>query len=111
MKIAIVNVPRLEPHRPPPGPAIIANVCKHEGHAVTAYDLNIKFFHYCKQHGVDYHSYDAVWDRIIPMNDQQREFVNNFILIYTTAIVQEQYDYVLISVFGVWINSRPTNSQ
>lgn len=100
MKIAVVNVPRLEPHRPPPGPAIIANVCKQEGHDVKAYDLNIKFFCHCKQHNVDYHSYDAVWDRIISINDQQRDFVNRFILIYATAIAQEQYDYVLISVFG-----------
>jgi hypothetical protein len=100
MKIAVVNVPRLEPHRPPPGPAIIANVCKHAGHGVRAYDLNIKFFHYCRQHNIDYHSYDAVWDRIIAINAQQLEFVNSFISICTTEIVKQDYDYILISVFG-----------
>ena len=100
MKIAVVNVPRLEPHRPPPGPAIIANVCKHEGHEVQAYDLNIKFFHYCKQHGVDYHGYDAVWDRVVPISAEQKQFVDQFIAICAPGIAKEQYDYILISVFG-----------
>jgi hypothetical protein len=100
MKIAVVNVPRLEPHRPPPGPAIIANVCKHEGHDVTAHDFNIKFFHYCRQHNVDYHSYDAVWDRLVSINEQQLKFVNGFISTCVASIVQQNYDYILISVFG-----------
>jgi radical SAM superfamily enzyme YgiQ (UPF0313 family) len=101
IKTAIINVPRLEPHRPPPGPAIIANVCRLQGHVVTAYDLNIKFFHYCKDNNIDYHEFDQVWNQTTDFSTQQRKVFDNFLEYWCQKIAQENFDFVLVSVFGM----------
>jgi radical SAM superfamily enzyme YgiQ (UPF0313 family) len=100
MRTIILNVPRLEPHRPPPGPAIIANICKNLGHEVTAYDLNIKFYHFCKISNVDYYNFDSVWDKIIPLSGDQEKFVLDFIEYHCQWIAEENFDYIMIGIFG-----------
>lgn len=100
-KTAIISVPRLEPHRPPPGPAIIASVVNQQGHDVTAYDLNIKFFHYCRQHDIDYHEFDQVWNQTTDLLPEQKKIFDNFIDFWCKKIVDEQFDFILISVFGM----------
>jgi hypothetical protein len=99
-KTAILNVPRLEPHRPPPGPAIIANICIKQGHQVIAYDLNIKFFHYCKIFNVDYYEFDLFWDKVIPLTGDKREFVNKFIEYYCEELAQGNFDFIMVGIFG-----------
>jgi radical SAM superfamily enzyme YgiQ (UPF0313 family) len=101
IKTAILNVPRLEPHRPPPGPAIIANVCKQLGHDVSAYDLNIKFFHYCKDLGLDYHGFDVIWDNVTDPTELQQKIINDFLTYWCDIIVKENYDNILLSIFGM----------
>lgn len=101
MKIAVVNVPRLEPHRPPPGPAIIANVCKSQGHDVFAFDLNIEFFHYCRAHQVDYYGFDQVWDKYVTLNDDQNKFLHDFISLNVEEICKKEFDWILVSVFAM----------
>lgn len=100
IKTAIVSVPRLEPHRPPPGPAIIANVCKKIGHQVDAYDLNIKFLNRCKEIGLDYYSFDAVWDEFSKLEGEQKIVLDKFVAHWAKIIAEKNYDYILISVFG-----------
>lgn len=100
IKTAILNVPRLEPHRPPPGPAIIANICKQQGHDVTAYDLNIKFFHYCKMQGIDYYEYDLYWDKVAPLTGDKLEFVQRFIDYFCNEIKKGDFDYIMVGIFG-----------
>ena len=100
IKTAVINVPRLEPHRPPPGPAIIANICKQQGHSVVAYDLNIKFFYYCKLHNVDYYSFDIYWDKISPLEGDQEVFVQKFINYYCENISLENFNYIMVGVFA-----------
>lgn len=101
MKTAIISVPRLEPHRPPPGPAIIANICKSLNHEVVAYDLNIKFFLYCKNNNIDYYNFDSVWDKIIPLANEQEKFVLEFIQYYCNLLAEENYNYIMIGIFGM----------
>jgi len=101
MKIAVVNVPRLEPHRPPPGPAIIAKVCSNHGHEVTAYDLNIKFFQHCNNNNQNYHSYDSIFDEVIDATPDQLNFINKFIHHWCSKIAQQNFDAILLSVFGM----------
>lgn len=101
MKTLILSVPRIEPHRPPPGPAIIAQVCKNIGHQVTGIDLNIKFFHKCKKHGMDFFNFDPVWDQTTTPNQQQSQFINEFIDRWIDKIAGDEYDFIMLSVFGI----------
>jgi hypothetical protein len=100
IKTAIVNVPRLEPHRPPTGPAIICQVCENLGHQVSAFDLNIEFFHACKSHNIDYHGFDGVWNQTTAPSVDQLEFITDFIAHQCAEIHALNFDYLLVSVFG-----------
>lgn len=99
-RTAIVNVPRTEPHRPPPGSAIIAAVCKSLGHEVIGYDLNIDFFHYCKAVNVDYYEFDYIWENVSAASPHHQDLLNIFISDRVVKIVNGNFDHVMISVFG-----------
>lgn len=101
IRTAIVTIPRIEPHRPPTGAAIVANVCKSQGHDVTCHDLNIEFFHYCKKINIDYHAFDGIWDGFADPNNLQERTLVEFIGSWSRYIADQQYDRVLFSVFGV----------
>jgi radical SAM superfamily enzyme YgiQ (UPF0313 family) len=94
-------VPRIEPHRPPPGPAIIASVCKSLGHSVSAYDLNIKFWHFCKKNNLDYHAFDSVWDRVTDPEEFHKDRMDEFINRWCEHLAKQKLDYILVSVFGI----------
>jgi len=100
-RTAILTIPRIEPHRPPTGAAIVARVCQDQGHNVTCYDLNIEFFHYCKKINADYYKFDAVWDNFSSPDKQQEKILEEFILSWCQRIVKENYDRILVSVFGM----------
>ena len=99
-KTVILSIPRLEPHRPPPGPAIIAKICEQQGHNVTAYDLNIKFFNFCKTQNYDYHGFDQVWNRFADPSKEQSTILENFLNIWCNRLADENYDYIMIGIFG-----------
>lgn len=100
-KTVVLSIPRLEPHRPPPGPAIIAKICEQQGHDVTAYDLNIKFFNYCKNRNIDYHGFDQVWNKFADPDKTQTEILEQFLTVWCNRIVSENYDYIMLGVFGI----------
>lgn len=100
-RTAILTIPRIEPHRPPTGAAIVANVCKIQGHDVTCWDLNIEFFDYCNKFNIDYYKFDAIWDHYADPDVQQEKILQDFIAYWTDIIASEHYDRILISVFGV----------
>jgi len=100
-KTLVVNVPRVEPHRPPAGAAIVANICKLQGHDVTCLDLNLEFFHFCKDRNIDYYGFDSVWDNYASPDTEQQKTLNEFIITWSTFIAQKNFDHILISVFGM----------
>jgi radical SAM superfamily enzyme YgiQ (UPF0313 family) len=100
-RTAIVTIPRIEPHRPPTGAAIVAKVCQNQGHTVRCYDLNIEFFDYCKKFNVDYHAFDGIWDGFADPNPEQEQLLAEFINSWANHIAKQQYDRVLFSIFGV----------
>jgi hypothetical protein len=100
MKTAIVAVPRLEPHRPPPGSAIIANVCQQLGHEVQVFDLNIKFFHFCRDRDIDFYEFDPVWDEFSDISDHHQQILDEFVEHWSNIISTQGFDYVLFSIFG-----------
>lgn len=97
----MLAVPRIEPHRPPPGPAIIARVVADSGYDVTLLDLNIKFFHWCRQHGLDFYSFDGVWDRQRDLTLEQQQVLDQFVDHWVQVIINSDYQFILISVFGI----------
>lgn len=101
IKTLVINVPRVEPHRPPAGAAIVAKVCQLQGHAVTCYDLNLEFFYYCKDKNVDYYAFDSVWDNYAALDEIQETILTNFINFWSAKIANENYDRILVSVFGI----------
>lgn len=109
MKTAILAIPRIEQHRPPPGPAIVANLCANLGHQVTMYDLNIKLFRYCQQQNIEYNSFDVVFDNMADPTESQLLFLDNFIDRWAKKLAEQQFDYVMLGVFGIsahWFANR-----
>jgi len=100
IRTAIVTVPRIEPHRPPAGAAIIGAVCEKQGHDVTAYDLNIDFFNHCAYHNQDFYAYDRIWDEISNATPDQQKFIDKFIRNKVKLIAEQNYNYILVSIFG-----------
>jgi hypothetical protein len=83
------------------GASIVASVCDNLGHTVDLVDLNIKFYHLCKQQDLDYHKFDMVWDKYAEPTTEQSEFIDNFIDSYIANGNLDSYDHVMISVFGM----------
>jgi hypothetical protein len=100
MKTAVIAVPRLEPHRPPPGPAIVAKICADQGHTVTAYDLNIKMFNEFVKHGYDFYGLDEFFNRNTTITEEQKTLIDDFTDHWATRIADEKYDYLMIGIFS-----------
>jgi radical SAM superfamily enzyme YgiQ (UPF0313 family) len=101
VKILVLSVPRIEPHRPPLGVSILATVCENAGHDVTLVDLNIKFFNHCKKHNFDYFNFDDIWDSYRTATDVELKFINDFINQFTIDYNLNSYNYVMLSIFGM----------
>jgi len=98
MKNLIINVPRLEIHRPPISTAIIANAIKSAGFDVEALDLNCEFFHWLGSRNT-YYDYDEVWDSERPL--KMKEFKNIIRFIKEKSFKKiNNNDRIFISVFG-----------
>jgi len=100
MKTAVIAVPRLEPHRPPPGPAIVARICANQGHTVSVYDLNIKMFNEFVKHGYDFYALDEFFGGNTSITTLQRRLIDDFTERWAQNIIAEDYDYVLIGIFS-----------
>lgn len=101
IKTLILSVPRIEPHRPPPGPAIIAQICRDLGHEVSGIDLNIKFFQECKKQSIDYFAFDSIWDRVAKPDQEQQALIDSFIDRWVDKISKMPMDFIMLSVFGI----------
>lgn len=99
-RILVLSVPRLEPHRPPISASVVATVCKSLGHDVNQVDLNIDFFHYCKNNNQDFFKYDSIWNQVTVPTADQYNFINAFIQQFKQQFLKKVYDFVMISVFA-----------
>ena len=97
-KTLVVSIPRLEPHRPPVGPAIIANCIKQAGFPVDAVDLNIKFFRYLNDNKM-YYAFDQAFDGIRSLTLSEYKNIIRFLSMHYKPTVVN-VDFVAISVFG-----------
>lgn len=95
-RVLLINIPRLESHRPPVGTAILGNVLKLNGYSVSALDLNIKFFH---KFNTLFHEMDAVFDEIRPIAySEYKKIILLFREFYNPRF--DKFDTVALSVFG-----------
>lgn len=99
-KTAVISVPRIEPHRPPTGAAIICEICRLKSHDVTAYDLNIEFYHYCKTKNINYYNYEAAWEGNGLVSEYEQQSYLDFIDQWVDSVQKENYDYIMLSIFG-----------
>lgn len=97
MKNLIINVPRLEIHRPPIGTAIIANAIKSAGFDVEALDLNCEFFHWLGNRDA-YYAYDEVWDNERSLKLKEIKNIIRFIKEKSFKKINEN-NRIFISVF------------
>ena len=100
-KVLVLSVPRLEPHRPPLGTSVLATTCQNAGHNVELVDLNIKFFNKCKDAGLNYYNFDDVWDGYRDATTNELKFLKKFISDFIIAHDLQNFDYIMLSVFGV----------
>ena len=100
IKTAVISVPRIEPHRPPTGAAIICEVCRLQSHDVSAYDLNIEFYHYCKTKNINYYNFEAVWEGNEQLLENEKQAYLEFIDYWADLIQKQNYNYIMISIFG-----------
>ena len=97
MKNLIINVPRLEIHRPPISTAIIANAIKLAGFHVEALDLNCEFFHWLGNRNT-YYDFDEVWDDERPLKISEFKNIIRFIKKKSFEKISNN-DRIFISVF------------
>lgn len=100
-KTAVIAIPRLEPHQPPPGPAIVARICANLGHDVTVYDLNIKMFNEFVNHRYDFYALDEFFNYNASITEEQRQLIDKFTDHWAREITSKNYDYLMIGIFSI----------
>jgi hypothetical protein len=64
------------------------------------YDLNIKLFRHCQQQSVEYNGFDVIFDNVSDPTESQLLFLDNFINHWAKQLVEQEFDYVMMGVFG-----------
>jgi len=96
-RVLLVNIPRMEPHRPPIGTAILGNVLKINGYTVNVLDLNIKFFH---KYNNLFYKMDVVFDRVQPIKySEYKKIILLFREYYFPYF--DKIHTIALSVFGL----------
>ena len=97
----IYTLPPLEEFRPPISGAILASICKKEGHTCRIVDLQINLNNFLKQKNIATGYFNDVFFEQAPdFNTDQIELLNEFITAELTSVTKQHYDYVLISLFS-----------
>jgi radical SAM superfamily enzyme YgiQ (UPF0313 family) len=101
IKTLIYNLPPLERSRPPLSGAILASVCKNEGHNCHAVDLQVNLDKFLEQQGIDKEYFgDVFYEHSTGFTSDQIELLNKFITAELEPVAKQNYDYVLVSLFS-----------
>lgn len=97
----IVNLPPLEPTRPPLSGAILAAICKQRGHTVVTVDLQVELTKYLERSGIPKDYFDDVFFEFSPsFSTAQVDVATQFINELLERLDVQKYDYVLCSFFS-----------
>lgn len=100
-KTLIYNLPPLERSRPPLSGAILASVCKKEGHDCCVVDLQVKLDVFLKLQNIDKDYFgDVFYEHAPSFTNNQLELLNKFISAELEGVSDQNYDYVLVSLFS-----------
>jgi anaerobic magnesium-protoporphyrin IX monomethyl ester cyclase len=101
IKTLIYNLPPLEKNRPPLSGAILASVCKKEGHNCHVVDLQVNLDKFLKQRNIDVEYFsDVFYEHASSFTTDQIDLLNEFITEELKLVAEQHYDYILISLFS-----------
>ena len=101
IKTLIYNLPPLEKSRPPISGAILASVCKQQGHECHTVDLQLQLDKFLKKQNLDAEYFnDVFYEHSSSFNDNQIAILNKFIELELKFVAEQNYDYVLVSLFS-----------
>lgn len=101
IKTLIYNLPPLERSRPPLSGAILASVCKKEGHECHVVDLQVNLDKFLEQRGIDKEYFgDVFYEHSSTFTAEQIKLLTQFIAEELESVAQQNYDYVLVSLFS-----------
>lgn len=97
----IYSLPPLDRNRPPLSGAILASVCKKEGHDCHVVDLQVNLDKFLEQQGIDKEYFgDVFYEHSTGFTSDQIELLNKFITAELKLLATQNYDYVLVSLFS-----------
>ena len=100
-KTLIYSLPPLERTRPPLSGAILASICKNEGHDVHVSDLQINLDTFLQQQNIDREYFgDVFYEQSSNFNNDQIALLTRFIKLELESVAEQNYDYVLVSLFS-----------
>jgi len=101
IKTLIYNLPPLERSRPPLSGAILASVCKNEGHDCRTVDLQLNLDKFLEQQNIDKDYFgDVFFEHASSFTTDQIDLLNKFISEELKSVAEQNYDYVLVSLFS-----------
>ena len=100
-KTLVCSLPPLDQQRPPLAGAIVANICKQQGHEVTTVDLQCELNKFLNARGidVDYFS-DVFYENTPTFNDEQIVLLKEFINLELDRLKVSEFDYITCSLFS-----------
>lgn len=100
-KTLVISFPPLDPLRPPLAGAIVANICKQQGHMVTAVDLQSDLGFWLKDKDISQDYFDNVFYENAPtFNDSQINLLEEFITTTLDRLQVSEFDYIACSFFS-----------
>ena len=101
IKTLIYSLPPLDKNRPPLGGAILASVCKKEGHNCHVVDLQVNLDKFLEQRNIDAEYFDDLfYEHTSSATLDQINLLNEFITEELKSVAEQHYDYILISLFS-----------
>jgi radical SAM superfamily enzyme YgiQ (UPF0313 family) len=101
-KTLICSFPPLAQTQPPIGSAIVASVCKKEGHDVTVVDLQAELNKFLKKKNIDLDYFDDIFylHSNLSFSQEQRILLEEFILAEFDRLDMSKFDYIAGSLFS-----------
>lgn len=101
IKTLVCSFPPLDSSRPPLAGAIVANICKIQGHDVRTVDLQYQLTAWLKRNHCPANFFDDVFYEHTPSFDQsQLDLLKIFIKEQLDVLKVDDYDYIVCSLFS-----------
>ena len=100
-KTLVCSLPPLDQQSPPLAGAIVANICKQQGHEVSTVDLQCELNKFLNSRNLDVDYFSDVFYKNTPtFSDEQKVLLLEFIDLELVRLNVEQFDYIACSLFS-----------